>query len=207
MVYGLLDGSAAAKSTKCPCGHRENGLGISLTRIAKHRLIFGYIIGALCLVVVNRGLFWPGVVLALLGIGFRMWSAGCIHKNEALATDGPYAMTRNPLYVGSFILGLGMVIAVRSWWLAAIYVIGFAVFYWPTVMNEERYLLSKFGDEFTAYKRRVPAFLPWKPRFDRGNFSFAHMKSNREHKYAMVYTGCLVLLQVVGQIRWLLARG
>src|SRR3989442_13785310 len=52
-----------------------------------------------------------GAVIALPGLALRAWAVGCLRKNEALATDGPYAYTRNPLYLGSFLMGLGFTIA------------------------------------------------------------------------------------------------
>jgi len=166
-------------------------LKLDLHRIGRFRLLFGYLIGLLCLVHDKHELFMPGVGIALLGIAVRIWAAGHLQKNVRLATGGPYAFTRNPLYLGSFVLGAGVVASVRAWWLLPVYLAGFAVFYWPTVHREERQLLERFGDEYRAYRDRVPALLPWKFRPGEDRFSFARVIRNREHLYAL---GCVVFL-------------
>ncbi|MDI6827802.1 MAG: isoprenylcysteine carboxylmethyltransferase family protein [Armatimonadota bacterium] len=169
--------------------------------VGRYRLIFGYVIAAACLIFANQRLFLPGVVIALMGIAFRMWAAGCIQKNQQLAITGPYALTRNPLYFGSFILGIGAVIAVRTWWLLVAYVVGFAIFYLPTIKKEEKDLLAIFGDEFLEYKKQIPAFFPWKLRLPTRSFSWSNMVRNGELKHAILYFCFLVLLEALGELR------
>lgn len=171
------------------------------TRLGRHRLIFGYAMCVISLLFARQELFLPGIGLAALGIALRIWSAGYIHKNEQVTTGGPYALSRNPLYLGSFLFGLGGMIAIRVWWLLAVYVIGFFAFYYPTMRSEEAYLLGKFGDEFEAYRKRVPFFLPWKIGAGVGDFSFSSVMRNKEHRYALGSVIFLAILEGVVRLR------
>jgi protein-S-isoprenylcysteine O-methyltransferase Ste14 len=151
---------------------------LSLARMGKYRLIYGYFMCAVALVLATHDVFLPGMALALLGIALRIWSAGYIEKNSRLATGGPYSLCRNPLYI-----------------------VGFALFYWPTIANEQRFLMGKFGDEYAGYCRRVPSFIPWKFSRGTGNFSFRNAMVNREHLHALASVIFLVVLTLVGHFR------
>ena len=100
-----------------------------------------------------------GAVLIVPGILIRALASGHVKKNEALATSGPYAYTRNPLYLGSLLIGIGFAIAARSWWIGLVLVIMFFAIYVPVIRDEEKFLRSKFP-EFDEYARRVPRMLP-----------------------------------------------
>jgi steroid 5-alpha reductase family enzyme len=82
-----------------------------------------------------------------------------VQKNEVLATSGPYAYTRNPLYFGSLVLAAGFVIASRNWWVALIAIAIFFLVYFPVIRSEEQFLQSRFP-EFPEYARHVPRLLP-----------------------------------------------
>ena len=180
----------------------KSGSGkLSLARIGRYRLIYGYFMCAVALVLATHDVFLPGMALALLGIALRIWSAGYIEKNSRLATGGPYSLCRNPLYLGSFIFGAGTAIAIRVWWLIPVYIVGFALFYWPTIANEQRFLMGKFGDEYADYRRRVPSFIPWKLSRGTGSFSFRNAMVNREHLHALASVIFLVVLTLVGHFR------
>lgn len=100
-----------------------------------------------------------GAIVALAGLGIRALASGHVRKNEALATSGPYAYTRNPLYLGSLVIGLGFAIAARSWWVGMVLVTMFFAIYVPVIREEERFLREKFP-EFDEYSRRVPRIFP-----------------------------------------------
>ena len=100
-----------------------------------------------------------GGVVILPGLLVRALASGHVRKNEALATSGPYAYTRNPLYFGSLLIGIGFAIAARSWWVGAVLVAMFFAIYLPVIRGEERFLREKFPD-FEEYARRVPRMLP-----------------------------------------------
>jgi len=101
-----------------------------------------------------------GAPISLVGLLLRAWGSGHLRKNDALATSGPYAYTRNPLYLGSFIMGLGFTIASGRWWLGILFVALFLGIYLPVMRVESATLAKLFGESFEEYARAVPVFLP-----------------------------------------------
>ena len=101
-----------------------------------------------------------GGVVSIAGLGLRAWASGHIRKNEALATSGPYAYTRNPLYLGSFLVGLGFTIAAARWVLGLIFVALFLGIYFPVMRVESSTLADLFGERYRRYAREVPLFFP-----------------------------------------------
>lgn len=100
-----------------------------------------------------------GSCLVVIGLAVRAIASGHVRKNEQLTTSGPYAYTRNPLYLGSLVIALGFVIASRSWIVAAIAVVLFFVIYIPVIRGEEQFLRAQFP-EFANYSQHVPRLLP-----------------------------------------------
>src|ERR1039457_5519464 len=100
-----------------------------------------------------------GAVVIVPGLLIRALASGHVRKNEALATSGPYAYTRNPLYLGSLVMGLGFCVAARSWWVGLALVVMFFAIYLPVIRDEEAFLRRTFS-EFDAYAQRVPRMLP-----------------------------------------------
>ena len=101
-----------------------------------------------------------GAVVSLFGVLLRAWASGHIRKNDALAISGPYAYTRNPLYLGSFILGLGFTIGSGRWWLGIAFAALFLGIYLPVMRVESATLAKLFGADFQNYAEAVPLFLP-----------------------------------------------
>jgi protein-S-isoprenylcysteine O-methyltransferase Ste14 len=101
-----------------------------------------------------------GTAVSFFGILLRAWASGHIRKNDALAVSGPYAYTRNPLYLGSFILGLGFTIGSGRWWLGIAFAALFLGIYLPVMRVESATLVKLFGASFQAYAAAVPLFLP-----------------------------------------------
>ena len=100
-----------------------------------------------------------GGSIALAGLLVRGWAAGHIVKNDRLATTGPYAHTRNPLYFGSFLIAAGFAIAAH--WSLLLFVIAFFVLiYGPTIRDERIGIRARFPDAYDEWERNVPAFLP-----------------------------------------------
>src|ERR1700684_228010 len=85
-----------------------------------------------------------GAVIVLPGLFIRALASGHVRKNESLATSGPYAYTRNPLYFGSLLMGLGFCVAARSWWVGVALVLMFFAIYVPVIRDEEAFLKQKF---------------------------------------------------------------
>jgi protein-S-isoprenylcysteine O-methyltransferase Ste14 len=100
-----------------------------------------------------------GAILIVPGLMIRALASGHVRKNESLTTSGPYAYTRNPLYLGSLLIGVGFALAARSWWVGVALVVMFFGIYLPVIRDEEKFLRERFP-EFNEYARRVPRMLP-----------------------------------------------
>ncbi len=131
--------------------------------------------------------FAVGVGLAGLGLAVRLWAAGHLRKWKGLAVSGPYRFTRNPLYFGSFVMGLGFTVASARWLLVSLFALLFILIYVPVMRREEEELRQGYGDDFEAYRSRVPLFFPRPPagktpqETDGGNFRWRQVILNREH--------------------------
>jgi protein-S-isoprenylcysteine O-methyltransferase Ste14 len=100
-----------------------------------------------------------GAIAIVPGLLIRALASGHVRKNEKLTTTGPYAYSRNPLYVGSLLIGVGFAVAARSWWVGIALVVMFIAIYIPVIREEESFLRQKFPD-FEEYARRVPRMFP-----------------------------------------------
>ncbi len=132
---------------------------MSLSRI---RVRAGYTAGALALFFAEPTTesLIRGGVLALLGELIRIWASGHIEKTHRLATGGPYAHTRNPLYVGSVLMALGLLVAARHP-IAVVAGLAYLVVFYPAIIREEaKFLRAKFPDEYHDWARHVPLFFP-----------------------------------------------
>lgn len=98
-----------------------------------------------------------GGVIVLAGLGLRAAASGHVRKDSELTTTGPYAYTRNPLYLGSIVMGVGFAVAARSWWVVAGLAALFVLVYMPVIRAEERFLRNQFPG-YDGYARRVPRF-------------------------------------------------
>ena len=138
-----------------------------------------------------------GVPLSLLGLALRAWAAGCLAKNRQLATGGPYAYTRNPLYIGTLLVAAGLAAASHSAGLAAFFAAVFLLIYLPVIQNEEQHL-RKIFPEYAEYAGRVPALLPriTRPHENQPNpFRIGLYLKNQEYQAALGFlTGMLFLL-------------
>jgi len=129
--------------------------------VAKRRVLAGFaLVAAFAWFAqpTTASLAW-GTPIALAGLLLRAWAAGHLAKNQQLATSGPYAYTRNPLYMGTLVTAAGLAVACRSIWLAALFAAVFALVYLPVVELEGQHLRKLFP-EYARYAERVPAFLP-----------------------------------------------
>lgn len=126
------------------------------------RVPLGFVCGALFLFFARPtlGLLLIGAVVALPGLALRAWASGHLRKNESLATSGPYAHTRNPLYLGSFLIGLGFTIAGGRWLLAIIPIVMLLGIYVPVMRVESGTIAELFGVKYERYAKEVPLFLP-----------------------------------------------
>jgi protein-S-isoprenylcysteine O-methyltransferase Ste14 len=100
-----------------------------------------------------------GLPIAAVGLALRAVAAGHVRKDRELTTSGPYAYTRNPLYLGSFLLGAGFAVAARSLWIIIALLVLLLAIYWPLILAEESYLRTRFPS-YDEYAARVPRLLP-----------------------------------------------
>ncbi len=143
-----------------------------------------------------------GSLLALPGLWLRAVASGHVHKDTELATTGPYAYVRNPLYAGSLILAGGFAVAARSPWVVVLMLLMFVGVYMPVIRSEEDYLRRAFP-EFEEYARRVPRLLP-RLRAEKdaeGNFSWELYRRHREYNALLGAAGMMAALAV--KIIWL----
>ena len=128
-----------------------------------------------------ESLLW-GVPVSLAGLALRAWAAGCLAKNRELATGGPYAYTRNPLYIGTLLVAAGLAIASRSLGLALLFAVVFLFVYLPVIQNEEQHLRKIFPG-YQAYADRVPALVPKLATAQTGSsFRWSLYKKNQEYQ-------------------------
>jgi protein-S-isoprenylcysteine O-methyltransferase Ste14 len=127
---------------------------------------------------------WIGGSLAFVGIVIRAWATGHIRKNDELTVSGPYSLTRNPLYLGSFIIGLGFSIAGGNFIIPAMFLACFAVIYAPVMQREMEYLKHRFPSEYELYQATVPLFFPrlTPGKMGQGHFSFHRYVRHREYQ-------------------------
>jgi protein-S-isoprenylcysteine O-methyltransferase Ste14 len=133
-----------------------------------------------------------GLPVALIGAIFRALAASVIRKDASLATHGPYAWTRNPLYFGSFLIGAGFAIMSGSWIAAALIVLPSFVIYPTVIKREEAHLARLFPQEFRDYSTRVPRFFP-RLGAVQGELSFGRYWSNREYNTALGFAAVLAV--------------
>lgn len=127
-----------------------------------------------------------GSIIACGGLFIRALASGHVKKNEMLTVTGPYAYTRNPLYLGSIVLACGFIVAARSWWIALIAVAMLVAIYFPVISSEEAFLRAQFTD-YDEYSSRVPRLLPrWRAyQHTSGSFSRQLYWKHREYNAAV----------------------
>lgn len=147
-----------------------------------------------------------GALTGVIGLWVRAYAAGYLHKQEVLTVSGPYAYTRNPLYLGSAILALGTGIATRSWISALILIVYFAVFYSIVMQREAKELQLRHSASFEEYARAVPVFIPRLTAArlstdSAGSFSLSQYKKNHEWQAAVGFLFLLSVLLVIWHFR------
>jgi protein-S-isoprenylcysteine O-methyltransferase Ste14 len=163
--------------------------------LLRYRVPLGFLFAGWYLVIARPGsLTSYEICLAFVVTGclLRSWAAGYLLKGKRVAVGGPYAYVRNPLYVGSFLIGAGFCAALWQWpprfgpmAIAFTFLLGFGIVYRGKVLAEEGELGTNLGEPYQAYARRVPAFLPTRGHVDglgEQRFSAEIYRRNREHE-------------------------
>ena len=140
--------------------------------------------------------FWPGAIVMLCGVMLRVWAAGTLCKHEALATYGPYAWMRHPLYAGTGLVAIGQGlmsgVPLAGLWFPLLWL----ALYRPAMREEEAFLISIYGQQYRDYMRRVPALVPYRlasPSTLAGAFSWSQAWRNREYEGVLV-NACAALI-------------
>ena len=144
------------------------------------------------------GQFGAGVAFVAAGILVRLWASGYVKKDKVLATGGPYAFVRHPLYVGNLLISVGFCLASGLWWSWLAMLIFWILYYPPTIRMEDSKLHGLFGESWEKWravtKALIPRLSPY-PGRERGNWSFAYsMKLNGEPLIAAFLAVCLYVL-------------
>jgi protein-S-isoprenylcysteine O-methyltransferase Ste14 len=166
--------------------------------VARLRVPSGFLIVAVFAWFSNptAGSLESGLPVSLLGMALRAWAAGCLAKNRQLATGGPYAYTRNPLYLGTLLVAAGLAIAARSPGLGALFAAVFVFVYLPVIQNESEYLHLLFGD-YAAYAAAVPLLVPRLTPYTSGNpnpFRFDLYLKNQEYNAGVGFAAGMLFL-------------
>jgi len=125
-----------------------------------------------------------GVLITFLGLAIRAWASGHLSKERRLAVSGPYRYSRNPLYIGNFLLGIGIVVGGRSWWVFGLFVCYYGIFYPLIIRRERNRMRALFPQQYEEYGKKVPLFFPSfrKHLPAKGKFSWALYLQNKEYR-------------------------
>jgi len=164
---------------------------------ARWRVPLGFLL-AIAYVVFCRPtvtLLIAGGAVAAAGLAVRAYAAGHLVKNQNLSMTGPYVFTRNPLYLGSSLMGAGFALAGGSLPLALACAALFAAVYWPVIRREEDFLRREYGELYASYARRVPLFFPrFRRNPDGGSFQWRLYRKNHEHQALLGYLALMIFL-------------
>jgi len=164
---------------------------------ARWRVPMGFGLGILYVIFCQPTLplLIAGGALAALGVAIRAYAAGHLFKNQSLAMSGPYAYTRNPLYLGSALMGCGFAVAGKTWILGLAWLALFAAVYWPVMRREEDFLHQEFGGAYERYAREVPIFFPrFRQPSDGEKYRWRQYRKNREYEALLGYLAAMIFL-------------
>ncbi len=152
------------------------------------------------------------LIISFSGLAIRVLVVGYVPKNtsgrntkkqvaDVLNTSGAYSVVRNPLYLGNFVMGLGVVLFACFWWLVLLYLLSFWLYYERIIFAEEAYLSNKFGDEYKQWANLTPAIIPNFRLYKKSDLPFS-LKNvlRREYNGFFAVIAALFLLELVGDM-------
>lgn len=128
--------------------------------LTRARLPLGLVACVVLLTQVEREWFLPGLIVSSIGAVGQLWCFGCLEKRKVLAVEGPYCLSRNPMYLARYLLILGAVLLTGELWLALLFSVIYYFYMVNRVRREEKRLETIFTEDYTEYCSRVPRFLP-----------------------------------------------
>ncbi len=149
------------------------------------RVSFFGIILAVFLAAPNFLSMLGGIIITGAGLLLRTWACGHLRKEKELTTTGPYSYTRNPLYFGNMILGIGVVVGSRSLWILGYFILYFLIFYSIAVIKEKEKMKKLYPEQYNEFSQKVPLFFPsLKSAYPlkKNNFSWSFYNTNREYR-------------------------
>jgi protein-S-isoprenylcysteine O-methyltransferase Ste14 len=180
----------------------ERGEGLSSNRtnlLSRLRVPLGFVV-AIVFVVFSHPT-WPtiaaGLPVALAGVALRAWASGHLRKNSALATGGPYAYTRNPLYFGSFLMVVGCCLGGGSWLLALFILATFLLVYLQVMMSESEHMSRLFETEYRSWASEVPLFLPRLTAYRAGTEAAFDRSLYLQHREYRAFAGVITIFLVL----------
>ncbi len=160
------------------------------------------LVGILCLVVVlwlatpDAWSIFIGFLVMMVGMFFRAWSSGYINKDKELATEGPYSLTRNPLYFGNLLIGTGIAIASNNWVTFLIFAVYYFSFFTFLIAIEGKRMKKRFGPRYETWAKQANLFFPKIKKIEKFNFNIAYYMKNREYRvffYSLFVVAVLVV--------------
>jgi len=143
-----------------------------------------------------------GAVVAILGIAIRALASGNVQKDRVLTRTGPYAYVRNPLYLGSIVIGIGFAMAARDVWVVAVLVVFFVAIYLPVIRGEQNFLRRQFP-EYAEYTEQVPSLVPHTLWFRGVTSGFSRELYLRHREYNSLLGAAAMWAVLIAKILWL----
>ncbi len=171
--------------------------------------LFGIVLAVILSKTNISSILW-GIGVTLLGLVVRGWACGHLRKEKELTVSGPYRYTRNPLYLGNLIIGIGVVIGAQSLWILAYFVVYFCIFYPVAIIQEREKMKRLFSKEYEDFSRDVSLFFPFlkhSPPHVSRKFDWRLYKANKESRAligALVFWAALVLKHIFYNLNYTL---
>ncbi|MCX6558770.1 MAG: isoprenylcysteine carboxylmethyltransferase family protein [Candidatus Aminicenantes bacterium] len=153
-------------------------------KLIKYRSFIGFLclVAMLLLAIPSARSIFGGFLLMMMGMFFRAWSSGHINKDKELATEGPYSLTRNPLYFGSLILGSGIAVACNRPIDYLIFIVYYFAFFTFLIAIERKRMRKRFGRQYEDWAKQANLFFPKIKKVHKSNFNIAFYMKNREYR-------------------------
>jgi protein-S-isoprenylcysteine O-methyltransferase Ste14 len=162
-MYGHPSRRSQARDLDAASENKRREGGVSFRQVAQRiRVSAGFVLAPLLFISARPtpGSLAAGAFVAIIGLAIRAWASGHLKKNQELTTSGPYAHTRNPLYLGTFLLGVGVAVGGGTPWFVALFAVLYLIIYVPVMFAEADTMRELFSMEYPEYSDQVPLFVP-----------------------------------------------